>query len=177
MPVPRLSLAAVGVAVLLAGCATTSTPLNDGEIPLPADYKSWPKFLHAVQRPDAKQVRDIYINPVGYRARAGESFAHGTLLVMENYAAQTNPDGSLKTGPDGKLVKGNLLRIFVQGKGPGWGQSALPDLRNGDWAYTAYGPDGKPVADPTAACRACHLPLTQKDFVHRYDEYFASRGQ
>ena len=26
-----------------------------------------------------------------------------------------------------------------------------------------------------AKCRACHAPLAQKDFVHRYDEYFEKR--
>jgi hemoglobin len=26
-------------------------------------------------------------------------------------------------------------------------------------------------------CRACHTPLAQKDFVHRYDEYFQTRAQ
>jgi len=29
--------------------------------------------------------------------------------------------------------------------------------------------------DDTNTCRACHLPLTGKDFVHRYDEHFATR--
>lgn len=49
-------------------------------------------------------------------------------------------------------------------------------LKNGDWMYAAYLADGKTVApDPTATCRACHLPLTKVDFVHRYDEYFVTR--
>ena len=49
-------------AALVAGCATGPKALNDGELAVPADYKSWPKFLSAVQRPDAKQVREIYMN-------------------------------------------------------------------------------------------------------------------
>jgi hemoglobin len=173
----RTSIATACVAVLLAGCATTSRPLNDNEIALPSDYKSWPRYLTAVQRPDSKQVRDIYINPIGTTGTAAGGFPNGTLLVMENYAAQANPDGTLKTGPDGKLVKGNLLRVFVQGKGPGWGQGAPEPLRNGNWAYSSYLPSGQPSGDDTAGCRGCHLPLVNKDFVHRYDEYFASRGK
>lgn len=32
-----------------------------------------------------------------------------------------------------------------------------------------------PSGDPIGPCRTCHLPLGDKDFVHRYDEYFATR--
>ena len=52
----------------------------------------------------------------------------------------------------------------------------MPDnLKTGNWVYSAYGPDGKPLAEDFTKCRACHAPLAQKDFVHRYDEYFEKR--
>ncbi|HEU5296023.1 MAG TPA: cytochrome P460 family protein, partial [Burkholderiaceae bacterium] len=90
----------------LWGCATAppSPALKDGELAVPADYKTWPKFLSAVQRPDAKQVREIYMNPTARNATAGSGFANGTVFVMENYAAKARADGTLETGPDGKLV-------------------------------------------------------------------------
>lgn len=70
-------------AVLVAGCTTSPSetapvaaakPLEDGEVALPTGYTSWPKFLASVQRPDVKQVRDIYVNPTGYQATAGSPF-------------------------------------------------------------------------------------------------------
>jgi Cytochrome P460 len=172
-------LAALAAAGVVAACTTAppkpTAKLNDGELAIPTDYKSWPKFLSAVQRPDAKQVREIYIVPGADRTKAGDAFPEGTVFVMENFAAKANADGTLATGADGKLVKGDLLRIFVMGKGDGWGDKTIPELRNGSWIYAAYEGGGKAAADPTTTCRACHLPLTSKDFVHRYDEYFASR--
>ena len=60
----RSFLSALGAsAVLLSGCALLQppapvVPLKDGELAIPADYKSWPKFLSEVQRPDAKQGLD-----------------------------------------------------------------------------------------------------------------------
>jgi hypothetical protein len=167
----------LGAALLAAGCAQAPVvkPLNDNEIALPEGYRSWAKFLSAVQRPDAKQVREIYMNTTAASGTAGGGFANGTVIVMENYAAQANPDGTLKTGPDGKLVKGDLLRVFVQAKGEGWGQGAPEALRNGNWIYASYLPSGQKGGDDTAPCRACHLPLTTKDFVHRYDEHFAQK--
>jgi hypothetical protein len=61
--------------------------MKDGEAVVPADYRSWPKMLSLVQRPDAKQVRGLYIDPKGNRNRAGDAFAYGTVMVMENDAA------------------------------------------------------------------------------------------
>jgi Cytochrome P460 len=167
------------VSLLLCSCASTPGPapraLNDGEIAIPAGYKDWPKYLSAVQRPDAKQVREIYMNQTGAAATAAAGFANGTVFVMENYAAVTGADGAPIAGPDGKLVKGDLLRVFVMGKDAGWGLATPEALRNGNWIYASYLANGQKGPEDTATCRACHLPLSNKDFVHRYDEHFAGK--
>lgn len=160
---------------LAAGCATSRGPLNDGEIGVPADYKSWPKFLSAIQRPDARQVREIYMNPAAASATSAGGFGNGTVFVMENYAALETTDGKLATGSDGKLIKADLLRVFVMGKGAGWGQAAPEPLRNGNWVYASYLANGQKGPEDPATCRACHLPVANKDFVHRYDEHFAAK--
>lgn len=179
----RYTAIAIGstLLALAAGCAQMGAmpgaKLKDGELATPAGYRSWPKFLVDVQRPDAKQVRDIYINPLGHATKAGEMFPNGTISVMEIYKVKENPDGSLMKGPDGKLVRGDLAKVFVMGKGAGWGDTvAKLELKNGDWVYSAFKADGKtPSGDDIAACRGCHLPLANRDFVHRYDEYFEQR--
>ena len=75
-----------------------------------------------------------------------------------------------------KLIKADLLRVFVMGKNAGWGQDVPEPLRNGNWVYASYLGDGRTKGpEDTATCRACHLPLANKDFVHRYDEHFAAR--
>lgn len=163
-------------AAVLAGCALSPGGPKDGDLAVPADYRSWPKFLSSVQRPDAKQVREIYMNPEATKATANGGFGHGTVFVMENYAALETTDGKLATGADGKLIKADLLRIFVMAKNPGWGQGVPEALRNGNWVYASYLGDGRSKGpEDTATCRACHLPLANKDFVHRYDEHFAAR--
>jgi hemoglobin len=173
----KTTLALLSAIALTAACTTITAPkvLNDGELALPADYSSWPKFLSAVQRPDIKQIREIYMNPTGAKATATGGFPNGTVFVMENYAALTFPDGSLPTGHDGKLVKGKLLKVFVMGKGEGWGQAAPEALRNGNWVYTSYLPSGEKAPDDLNTCRGCHVPVANKDYVQRYDEHFAQR--
>ena len=167
--------------VLAVGCSQFESKapvalVKDGELPLPADYKSWPKFLSEVQRPDAKQIREIYVNPRGQGAKQGGEFPNGTIFVMELHKAK-EADGQLAKGADGNLVKGDLAKVFVMGKDEGWGAGAPEGLKNGDWVYAAYDPSGKKTADNLGTCRACHLPLDKKDFVHRYDEYFQKRAQ
>jgi hemoglobin len=174
---------AVLAAAALAGCASMSmkphavVPLQDGEVPLPAGYTSWPKFLSAVQRPDAKQVREIYINPTGFNSKAGQPFAHGSTLVMENYSAQLDAAGQPVKDADGKIVKGKLLRVFVMSKGPGFGSAAPAESKNGEWAYASFDASGARTADALGPCRTCHLPQAGRDFVFRYDEYIAARAK
>jgi hypothetical protein len=167
------------MAMLLVACTSTTTPtpvaMNDGELALPADYKTWPKFLSAVQRPDAKQVREIYMNPIAQQGTAAKGFPNGSVFVMENFAAAVKPDGTLQRDAEGKLVKEKLVSVFVQGKNVGWGEKANPALANGNWIYSAYTPSGEKSTVSTDTCRVCHLPQASKDFVHRYDEYFATR--
>ena len=171
-----LTIIAIGLgAVVFTATAQQAAPPKDGELPLPADYKSWPKFLTSVQRGDAKQVRDLYVNPKGATTSHGQDFPNGTLFVMENYKAKEKADGTLETGHDGKLVKGTLAKVFVMGKGEGWGKDVPDNVKTGAWVFSAYGPDGKALTEDFNKCRACHVPLAAKDFVHRYDEYFETR--
>ncbi|MDN5936319.1 MAG: cytochrome P460 family protein [Nitrosospira sp.] len=171
------------LATVLFGCAQTppasqTRTFKDGELPVPPNYKSWPKFLSEIQRTDTKQVREIYINPIGHTTKMGEDFPNGTISVMEIYKAREAADGTPLKGADGKFVKGELLKVAVMGKGADWGDSVTPpELRNGDWVYSMYMADGKTKApDELSTCRACHLPLKDKDYIFRYDEYFQKRS-
>ena len=114
------------------------------------------------------------MNPNAEGGSAAAGFPDGTVFVMENYAARALPDGTLELGADGKLVKGDLLRVFVMGKNAGWGQKVAEPLKNGNWIYASYLASGQKGPDNLGTC---HAPLTQgKDFVHRYDEHFSQRG-
>jgi hemoglobin len=170
------------VALVTGGCATG--PLGflwsgkrDGEIAPPKDYRSWPRFLSTIDRHDAAQVREIYVNQVGAAARRGHAFPNDTIFVMEIYQARPHADGAPAFDPSGRLVKGPLQKLYVMAKGDGWGDGVQPrGLRNGDWIYSAFLPDGKtPAPDGLASCRGCHRPLSNRDYVHRYDEYFSAR--
>lgn len=169
------------VVMLLWGCSGmgTTPPAKaqpkDGELTYPADYKIWPSFLANIDKEATKQVRDIYLNPAGAKAKQGEMFPDETTMVMEIYKAKESASGELEKSAEGKLTKDKLAKVFVMSKKQGWGQDVPDNLKNGSWVFSAFGPDGKALAEDFTKCRACHAPLAQKDFVHRYDEYFEKR--
>jgi hypothetical protein len=77
----------------------------------------------------------------------------------------------------GRMSKDTLSKVFLMAKGPGWGAAGVPAaLKNGDWIYTAYEGNGTRGAADQSSCRACHLPLADKDFVFHYDVYFQQRA-
>ena len=173
----KIALAAAAAAAVLAGCASAppAPPTKDGELAMPTDYKSWPRFLPTIDRADVKQVRDIYMNPVSTKVQKGEAFPQGSRFVMEIYAAAAEADGTLKKDAAGRLVKGNLMHVYVMGKEANWGGDAPEALRNGNWIYSAYKPDGAANTPIVNTCRGCHTPLKKEDFVFHYDRYFAER--
>jgi Cytochrome P460 len=167
------------LALLWVGCAQGwfARGPGDAAVKPPADYRSWARFVPTVDRHDIAQVREIYVNDVGAAAKAGQPFPNGTLFVMEIYTARPHADGAPAFDPSGRLVKGPLSKLYVMAKGAGWGGAVQPpELRTGDWVYSAFQPDLRtPTDDAIAACRGCHLPLAKQDFVPRYDEHFAPR--
>ena len=173
------TVVALSAVAVLAACAMSPLvappKLKDGELPIPANYKSWPRFLPTIDRVDVKQIRDIYINPEGAKATAGGAFPQGTRFVMEIYAAATKADGSAEVDASGRLIKGPLLHVYLMGKEANWGDDVPEATRNGNWIYGAYKPDGSPNSPLLNTCRSCHTPLKDKDFVFHYDRYFAQR--
>jgi len=173
----------MSVILTFIGCASMSmTPIaqsgampKDGELAFPKDYNTFPTFLKGIQKSDA--IRDLYINTTGDEAHHGKPFANGSILVMEIYNAKKGANDEFEKDGQGNLIKDGLAKVYVMQKGEGWGMHAPEGLKNGDWIYSAFKPNGERLDVDYTTCRGCHLPLGEgKDYVHRYDEYFEKRG-
>jgi len=174
--------ACLAILLFAAACATGSSNMSsgmgggpkDGELRFPTGYDTFPRFISGIQK--TAHVRDLFINKTGAYAKKGQSFANGSILVMEIYNAKKDNGGNVVKRPDGRNAKDNLAKVFIMQKGPGWGKNAPSGLQTGDWIFSAFAADGTRIEVPYKKCRQCHLPLKDKDFVHRYDEYFDNRG-
>jgi hypothetical protein len=169
------------VAVLVA-CDESTEPEQPPPLPeptadqvgLPENYATQFTPFYVFDRADNRQVRVVYANQA---AVAGPPpFALGSILVMETYRADTNPQGAPILGPDGRYVRGAPLGIFVARKEKWFGRR-YKENQTGDWEYGSYRPDSltpNQVGDAAVACAICHLDAgSSRDWIYRANIHFS----
>lgn len=164
----RLHRALAGVLALVAAVALAGPSTAGPEkIAFPANWKDGVLYA-TVDRHDVKQYRELYASSPGavQAMREGRPLPPGTVLTLVQYKAQVDAQGNPVRDAGGRFVKGDLLAYTVMEKRPGWGAEYPPDLRNGEWEYALFTPDGK-LNDKAnyKACFQCHKPHEAQDFV------------
>jgi hypothetical protein len=151
--------------VLLAVVCTVSAGVaeeKEARIAFPSAYNTTFKnylSLDRVQNPD--QIIRLFANDVALEAgSAGKELPNGSILVGEVYAALKDADGKVITSSLDRRVRDKMVAIAVMEKRQGWGDAFPPELRNGDWDFGIFSPDGKRLDKDLNACRSCHAPLT-----------------
>jgi hypothetical protein len=158
---------ALTAALLLAAAVSFAAADRIG---FPSGYKEWRLYAMS-DRPDNKTVRDIYANAVAVRAgQVGRPLPSGSVLSMDVYQAKLDDKGDPVKGPDGRFVKGGLVGVFVMEKRTGWGAEYPESLRNGEWEYARFAPDGARQNVDTKPCLECHKPESAKDYVFTLDK-------
>jgi len=69
---------------------------------------------------------------------------------------------------NGRFMKSKPIGVSVMEKRKGWGVEYPPEMRNGDWEYATFFPDGKPNEKANAgnkSCFMCHKPHEKQDYV------------
>jgi Cytochrome P460 len=95
-------------------------------------------------------------------SRTGQALPEGSVVVMRVHAAERAADGA--------WAPGALRATTVMERRAGWGQAVPELLRNGDWQYGWYTPQGQSrMRDQHARCLACHQPLADRSHVFTHD--------
>src|SRR5262245_43464638 len=125
-----------------------------------------------LDQPENKEVRELYINPEALKSlQAGQPLPSGTVLSAPTFKAVLTDKGELAKDANGRLIRGALHRVVVMEKRSGWGTEYSPELRNGEWEYGRFEPDGKLTASANhAACFQCHKPKSDQDFVFSFPQ-------
>ena len=169
---------------------TLPAPTVDN-VRFPTGYQATYTLFYTFDNYQNRQIRKVYGNPVAASVKPGEvfNFPYGSIVLFESYSVQEDAAGEPLIDANGRFVPNALTTIFVMRKERGFGAD-YKELRNGEWEYVAYRPDGSYSTQPSAtgSCALCHLTggsLTlssesrnvgaQWDYVFRPDLYF-SRG-
>lgn len=142
------------------------------QVKFPKDFKETFTHYTTISFPGRKQVRNYYANPAAISGGGdgGDAFPHGAVFFVEVFKAKLDANGDPVTGDQGHFVADTLAAYTAMEKQPGWGDSAPEILRNGDWRYAVFTPEGahKPGINE-AKCLACHQPLDAQDYVFSID--------
>ena len=156
----------------------------------PTGYKYSFHLLYTFDNYQNRQIRKVYGNHVAASVNPGQvfNFPYGSVILFESYTVQEDSAGEPVLDTNGRFIPINLTTIFVMRKELGFGTD-YKELRNGEWEYASYRPDGTPATAPsdTGSCALCHLTGgslslsaasrnvgAQWDYVFRPDLYFSS---
>jgi hypothetical protein len=156
----------------------------------PSGYRATYTRLYTFDNYQNRQIRAVYGNPVAASVTPGQvfNFPYGSIILFESYTVQEDAAGEPLLDRNGRFIPKDLTTLFVMRKERGFGVD-YKELRNGEWEYVAYRPDGTYATPPsgTGSCALCHLtggsltlspqskPIgAQWDYVFRPDLYFGS---
>ncbi|SRR5258708_6757629 len=166
---------------------TLPAPIVD-RVGFPDGYKATYKLFYVFDNYQNRQIRAVYGNSVAAGVDPAQpfNFPYGSIILFESYTVQEDANGEPLLDKSGRFVPNALTTLFVMRKERGFGVD-YRELRNGEWEYVAYRPDGTYATQPsgTGSCALCHLTgggltLTpqsrnvgaQWDYVFRPDLYF-----
>lgn len=162
----------VALAAASAGLATvavvsqTLVPPGPNKLAFPADWDKGVMYA-TVDRHDTKQYREFYGPADAVKAaREGRPIPDGTILTLAAYAAKLDAEGKPVKDANGRFIKDKLVAVNSMQKKAGWGNDIPAEIRNGDWIYQSFTPDGK-VNDKAnlTSCYQCHLPFAKDDYL------------
>jgi plastocyanin len=156
--------ATAATAAVVAQQATV--PPGPNKLAYPENWSQWQMYA-TVDRHDTKQYRELYTSAEAVAAaRAGKPIPDGTTIVLAAYAAKVDEAGKPVKDATGRFQKDKLVLVTAMQKKAGWGADIPEAIRNGDWIYQAFTPDGK-VNDKAnlTACYQCHLPFARDDYL------------
>ncbi len=127
----------------------------------PTDYQNRFIKVYTFDNYQNRQIRVVWANPIAASVTPStvHKFPFGSVIVMETYRVLEDENGEPILDMNGRFVpSGDEPTIFVQRKERGFG-AEYGVIRNGNWEYVAYHPDGSYATPPSGSgsCAACHL--------------------
>lgn len=156
---------------LLTGIAQA----NPGQIEFPANYKDFVQYLSLDRTQNPDQIIRLFADPTALSGvdKNGQ-LPYGSTLVAEIYKAEKDAEGQVKESALGKRIRGKLALIAVMQRRQGSDADYPEGMRNNDWDFAAFKPDGSVANKDLNSCAACHAPLTEHRHLFSYQHLLAT---
>jgi plastocyanin len=158
--VTALMLVFLGASLWLVGYTQSLPAPTVDRVGFPTGYKDTFTLFYTFDNYQNRQIRKVYGNSTAASVTPDTTFnfPYGSVILFESYTVQEDARGEPVLDINGRFIPVNLTTIFVMRKEQGFGAD-YKELRNGEWEYVAYRPDGTYSTGPqnTGSCALCHL--------------------
>lgn len=155
------------IGVIAVAAATLIAHAGTEKVEFPSGFETTFTRYEVVDRIDRKKTRFMYMNAEAWEAAvAGAPLPYGSVVVMEDHKIRMIDDETPVVDSQGRLISmDGTTNVFVMEKRAGWGQDYPDDVRNGEWEYAWFAPDGTRSDKPMTACFECHKTRSAEDFT------------
>src|SRR5215467_7861772 len=155
--VTALTLVFLGASIGFVGYTQSLPAPTVDRVGFPAGYKDNFHFFYTFDNYQNRQIRKVYGNDAAASVSPGQvfNFPYGSIILFESYTVRQDSSGEPVLDENGRFIPVDLTTIFVMRKEKGFGED-YKEIRNGEWEYVAYRPDGS-VSTPPSATGSCAL--------------------
>ena len=150
---------------------TTAALAGPENVEWPADYKStFTQYFSGDRTANDKQVIRIFANQVAVQGvQSNGKLPYGSVFVGELFKVKLDADDEATESVLGRRIIDKLAAIVVMQRGKGFDAEYPDELKVGDWEFAVFSPSGERLEKDVTACRECHHPLTDKEFVWSFE--------
>ena len=156
---------------ILISLTAASAQAGPENVNWPGDYKrTFTHYFSGDRTANDKQIIRIYANDKALAGvQANGKLPFGSVLVGELYAVQLDEKDQPVISSLGRKIASNLAAIVVMERGKGFDADYPDNLTTGDWEFAVFNTAGEKLDKDVTACRTCHHPLVDKEFVFSYE--------
>lgn len=160
----------ISTLISVVSLIATSVQAGPENVNWPGNYKSnFTHYFSGDRTANNKQIIRLYANDTAITGvRSNGKLPYGSVVVGELYAVRMDGDQPVLSAL-GRRIAEKLAAIVVMQRGDGFDAGYPETLTTGNWEFAVFSPDGKKLDKDITECRACHHPLTDKEFLFSYE--------
>ena len=140
---------------------------EDRVLAFPENYReNFTLYFSGDRLLEDEQTIRIFANDIALEgAKADGTLPDGSVLVAEIFAALKDSDGEVVESSLSRRLPGEFKAIVLMERRSGWDEQYPDELKVGDWEFDVFSTAGENLGKNTTACRECHHPLTDTEYL------------